>query len=97
MKGGAAVPVKFSLGGDRGLGVIATGYPLSQPVACASGAPVDVVELTLTAGNSSLSYDVATDTYTYVWKTAKAWAGTCRLLTLRLSDGSDHTALFRFK
>lgn len=87
----------MGLGGDRGLGVIAAGYPLSKQVACDGGAPADVVELTLTAGGSSLGYDIATATYSYVWKTAKAWAGTCRSLTVRLSDGSDHTALFQFK
>ena len=97
MKAGAAVPVKFSLGGARGLDVIAANFPQSMPVACANGAPVDVVELTLTAGKSSLSYDVATDTYTYAWKTNQAWAGTCRELTVRLSDGSVHKALFQFK
>ena len=98
MKAGAAVPVKFSLGGARGLGVIAANFPQSKPVACpGGGVPVDVVELTLTAGNSSLSYDVATDTYTYAWKTDKAWAGSCRELTVRLSDGSNHKSLFLFK
>ena len=97
MKAGAAVPVKFSLGGARGLDVIAANFPQSRPVVCASGVPVDVVELTLTAGNSSLSYDISTDTYTYAWKTDKAWARTCRELTVRLTDGSDHKSLFQFK
>ena len=98
MKAGVAVPVKFSLGGARGLDVIAANFPQSRPVACPGGSvPVDVVELTLTAGQSSLSYDISTDTYTYAWKTDKAWAGTCRELTVRLSDGSDHKALFQFK
>ena len=97
MKAGAAVPVKFSLGGARGLDVIAANFPQSRPVVCASGVPVDVVELTLTAGNSSLSYDISTDTYTYAWKTDKAWARTCRELTVRLTDGSNHKALFQFK
>ena len=98
MKAGAAVPVKFSLGGARGLGVIAANFPQSRPVPCPGGTvPVDVVELTLTAGNSSLSYDISTDTYTYAWKTDKAWARTCRELTVRLTDGSDHKSLFQFK
>jgi hypothetical protein len=50
---------------------------------------------TVTA-SSSLSYDPSTDTYTYVWKTAKVWANTCRQLVLTLIDGSQHTALFKF-
>jgi hypothetical protein len=31
-----------------------------------------------------------------IWKTSATWAGTCRELVLRLTDGSEHTALFRF-
>jgi hypothetical protein len=55
------------------------------------------VSQTLTAGGSSLQYDAATATYTYVWKTEPAWAGTCRRLVLELADGSTHTADFRFR
>jgi len=40
--------------------------------------------------------DRAADTYTYVWKTEKGWAATCRKLVVRLSDGSQHTATFCF-
>ena len=31
------------------------------------------------------------------WQTDKAWAGTCRVLTVTLLDGSTYTAHFRFK
>jgi hypothetical protein len=54
------------------------------------------VEQTVTASTSGLTYDAATDTYTYVWRTERGWANTCRQLTVRLSDGSDHVALFKF-
>ena len=57
---------------------------------------MDVVDQTVTAGSSSLSYDTTTGQYTYVWKTQKSWAGSCRQFTLRLSDGADHIALFMF-
>ena len=57
----------------------------------------DPVEETLTAGASDLQYDPAADVYTYVWKTQKAWAGTCRILTIKLTDGTTHEALFEFK
>jgi hypothetical protein len=95
-KGGQAIPVKFSLGGNQGLDIFAAGYPTSQQIACDSSAPLDDVEQTVAAGSSSLSYDATTDQYTYVWKTDKAWAKTCRQLTVRLSDGSDHVAYFKF-
>ena len=93
---GQAIPVKFSLSGNRGLDIFADGYPKSQTIACDASAPADGIETTLTAGNSSLSYDAGQDRYTYVWKTDKAWAGTCRALVLKLKDGSVHRANFKF-
>lgn len=51
---------------------------------------------TETAGESSLSYDLTTGQYTYVWKTDKAWSGQSRKLVLRLDDGSEHEANFAF-
>ena len=92
---GRAVPVKFSLNGNQVLDIFAAGSPASQPIACTAGASFDVVEVTLTASTSSLKYDPATDEYTYIWKTDKAWAGTCRQLVLTLNDGSTHVANFQ--
>ena len=92
---GSAVPIKFSLGGDRGLGVFAAGSPSSSPAACEGGV-AGAYEATVTAGNSSLTYDPVGDRYTYVWKTQKAWAGTCRQLLVTLADGTSHSAMFAF-
>ena len=97
MTAGRAVPLKFALGGDRGLAILAAGSPSSQRVACTSGAPSGTAERALTPGNSGLTYDAGTGQYTYVWKTERAWAGSCRRLTLTLADGSAHTALFSFR
>jgi hypothetical protein len=94
---GRAVPVKFSLSGDKGLDILAAGYPVSGRVACDAKKPGAVIEKTVAAGGSGLSYDAAADRYTYVWKTNKAWTGTCRMLALRLKDGSAHFAKFRFR
>src|SRR6266545_734731 len=66
---GRAIPVKFSLSGDKGLNIFAAGFPVSQQIACGDGAPESEIEQTVTAGGSSLSYDAESDTYTYVWKT----------------------------
>jgi hypothetical protein len=96
-KAGTAIPVKFSLGGDKGLSIFAAGYPKSQMIACDSTDPVDDIEQTVTAGSSSLSYDPLTGQYTYVWKTDKAWAGACRQLVVMLIDGTTHVANFKFK
>jgi hypothetical protein len=62
-KAGQGVPIKFSLGGNQGLNIFASGSPFSQPASC-STATTDVTQ-TVTAGNSSLSYDPASNTYTY--------------------------------
>jgi outer membrane protein assembly factor BamB len=94
---GQAVPVKFSLGGDQGYGIFTTGYPASQQIHCTSGAALGAMIGTLPAGSSGLSYDAAMDQYVYAWKTDKAWIGTCRQLIVRLNDGSDHRANFKFK
>jgi YVTN family beta-propeller protein len=97
VKAGQAVPVKFSLGGNQGLNIFEAGYPKSQQIACDSTSPVDGIEETVTAGSSSLSYDSSTGTYTYVWKTEKIWANTCRQLVVKLNDGTFHRANFKFK
>jgi hypothetical protein len=97
VKAGSAIPVTFSLGDDYGLSIFAAGYPKVQQAACASGAATDEVEQTITVGASGLSYDAATEQYSYTWKTDKKWAGTCRQLVVRLIDGSEHSASFQFR
>ncbi len=92
---GRTIPVRFSLGGDFGLDVIADGYPSFVSTACSSG-PTDTVEWT--AENAAgLTYDSASGVYTYHWKTLKAWKGTCGTLTIQFLDGSELKADFRFK
>jgi predicted extracellular nuclease len=93
---GQSIPVKFSLGGYQGLAIFASGFPASQSIMCSSGTP-DLIEETATAGSSSLSYNATTDQYTYVWKTEKAWANSCRQLLVQLNDGTVHRASFKFK
>lgn len=95
-KAGSAIPVKFSLGGDKGLDIFLAGYPGSQNQAC-DGSAADPIEQTVTANASGLTYSVGADVYTYVWKTDPSWRNTCRRLELRLKDGSSHSALFQFK
>jgi hypothetical protein len=96
VKAGSAVPAKFSLGANLGLGILPAGSPGSHQVSCASGAATDAIEQTVTAGTSSLQYDPTANQYTYVWKTDKGWAGTCRAFDLMLNDGTTHSAVFQF-
>ena len=96
VKAGSAVPLKFTVGGDKGLAVIAAGYPVSQSLACDQLDPSGQLVPTNPAG-VGLSYDPMTDQYTYVWKTEKGWAGSCRAFSLQLVDGTEHMAVFRFR
>jgi serine protease AprX len=92
---GRNIPVKFTLGTDAGLNILAAGYPLSIPVACATGAQTGAGESTDSPGNSQLSFGGGQ--YHYNWKTEKSWSGTCRQLVVKLRDNTVHTARFSFK
>lgn len=96
VKAGSAVPVKFILGGNMGLAIFAQGYPRAVMMQCSGGALEDVIEETVTAGGSTLTYDTGSGQYVYVWKTDKAWAGSCRQLQLKLADDTLHVANFKF-
>ena len=95
--GGSSIPVKFSLSGDKGLDIFAEGYPASSPIPCDENEPGTTIEETVTAGGTGLVYDPVTDQYRYVWKTSKDWKRTCRILIVRLADGSEYYAKFSFK
>ncbi|HXT64183.1 MAG TPA: PxKF domain-containing protein [Pyrinomonadaceae bacterium] len=97
VQAGRGIPVKFSLSGNKGLGIFAAGSPSSGEIPCNSSDPAAVLDATVTAGGSSLSYDPVSDQYVYIWKTEPGWAGTCRQLVVQLSDGSIYRANFKFK
>jgi hypothetical protein len=82
---GQTLPVRFSLGGDRGLAVL-YGDPTVQLTDCTSGAAIGQ-PMTATAGEP-FSYSPATDTYKFVWKTQKSWTG-CGTLTIVFADGTS--------
>jgi hypothetical protein len=94
---GSAVPVKFSLSGNKGLDILASGYPASSPIPCDEEEPGSIIEETDSAGGALLTYDAGNDQYKYVWKTTQTWKGTCRIFILRLADGSEHYAKFYFR
>lgn len=90
IKAGDAVLVKFSLGGDRGLDIFAAGYPLSREFEC------DGQDTGTSIEKGNLQYDADLDHYTYVWNTDETWDGTCRQLILKLKDGTEYSANFKF-
>ena len=111
-KAGSAIPVKFSLGGDRGMNILADGAllastfgappagpsssPWAEKVTCGSAVTEDVIENTVTANASGLIYDPGAKQYSYVWKTSTSWANSCRVLHVMLKDGTDHVAYVHF-
>ena len=94
VKAGSAVPVKFGLGGDQGLGVL-SGTPLVTEVAC-SGTTAPLVETAPATSPSGLRYDPLVDQYNYTWKTDSSYADSCRKLTVKFADGTSQAALFNF-
>ena len=94
-KAGSTIPVKFKLGGDKGLNVFVDGYPKSGTAGCASTA-TDEIEQTVSETSATLSYDPVSTQYTYAWKTAKSMTG-CRDLVLRFRDGSELRVLFNLR
>ena len=87
--------MKFSLNGDQGLEIFDLNYPKSEPIACEAIGSVDAIEQTTSANSSGLTYDATTDQYIYVWRTNKDWRG-CRQLVVKLNDGTEHRANFKF-
>jgi hypothetical protein len=89
LRAGAGVPLKFSLGADYGLDVVTDAT--QQQIDCASRAPLGAASPAV----GILSYNASLDRYLYDWSSQKAWAGTCRAVTLSLRDGTQHEADFR--
>jgi hypothetical protein len=95
-RSGSAIPITFSLSGNQGLAILAPGSPASRQVSCATRAPIGEASATSSAGRSTLTYDAASDTYLYVWKTDPAWANACRELAVALADGTVHRTIIGF-
>jgi hypothetical protein len=88
VKAGEAIPLKFSLRGNRGSDILATNSSTWTPCDSAAG--------TSATARGSLSYNASLDRYTFLATTDKSWAGTCADLTLTLRDGTTHQARFTF-
>jgi hypothetical protein len=89
---GSSIPIRFSLGEYSARDVL-SGAPTSVAVQCGSGpeSTMPTSRSFLPSGLSAQGYS-----YTYTWRTDPKWAGTCRMFTMTLSDGSIHEAMFRF-
>ncbi len=90
---GSAVPVKFALAGDHGLGVLADGSPSYVRTSCSTGAAL--AGSTPAVATSPFRY--AGDGYVFVWKTPKSLDGACARLDVALEDGTTRSARFDFR
>ena len=91
-KAGQRVPVRFSLGGARGLDAVVA---------------VEVAEVECGAGEEPvagepaqlgrrLTYRERKGLYRFGWRTERSWADSCRQLLVKLDDDSVQRANFRF-
>jgi class 3 adenylate cyclase len=95
---GDLMPIRFSLGGNRGLNILAPGSPAVTTIPCPTGATLNNVPALSPVPKDLLIYiPPPINQYLFVWKTTKSWVNTCRSVTLKLVDGTTHVAIFKFK
>jgi hypothetical protein len=92
VKAGSAIPLRFTLDGYK-RGPVLKGMPSSSQISCLAVQSENVVTENDLSGSNVLRAE-GRKQFKYIWKTSKAWDGTCRKLVITLSDGSTHEALF---
>lgn len=94
---GLPVPIRFELGGNQGLDVIEDGWPQVAVVDCDfADQPEGGDPARHPRWFRELVYRPRKQTYVFLWKTDRRWAGSCRQFMLKLKDGTVHRADFKF-
>ena len=89
--------MKFSLGGDRGLGVLLGGTATSAVIGCTAAPTDSLIEVpAANPGANQFSFDPSTGLYQFNWKTDKAWANRAADCSWA-DDGTVHSADFHLK
>ena len=97
-KSGATIPVRFSLGGYRGLDIFAAGSPSTAVLdSCDTDFVTDELEQYAAASQAGLHYDAHSEEYVYNWKTSDDFVYSCRRLIFRFVDGTMREARFVFR
>ena len=91
VRAGEGIALKFSLGGDRGLGAV-TGVGW-QSATCGDWTPTNGS----LGADAKLSYKASTDRYQELVATSSSWKGACRILQLDLADGTHPQVRVSFK
>jgi dipeptidyl aminopeptidase/acylaminoacyl peptidase len=89
-RAGERIPIRFTLGGDRGPDVLETVFYIG--VDCVTGSGYETGGVL-----GALSYNGSNGQYTYKWETNSYFAGSCARLTFQLRDNTWHEAWIRFK
>jgi hypothetical protein len=89
-KAGDSVPLKFSLRGNQGLGVVMR--TTWQAVSCVDWSALGAAA----TAQAKLSYNAANDRYLDVVGTDSSWKGLCRTVDVELADGTHHAVHVRF-
>jgi hypothetical protein len=92
---GRTVPVRFAVGGAGNANVIAS--VRVAPVACAGSATVAAGDPSLKAADWSVPGNHGGGDSMLLWRTTKAFGGSCRQLQVQLTDGSVHRLTFNFR
>jgi hypothetical protein len=94
---GVPVPIRFELGRNQGLDVVEEGWPQVAQVECGSGAePSSGEPARHPRWFRELVFRRRTARFVFLWRTERAWAGSCRQFMLRLKDGTVKRADFKF-
>lgn len=65
-------------------------------VPCSKDQPTGTGSTGLGAGKANWSYNETAREYSFTLSTDKAWKGTCRLVVVKLRDGTEYRARLRF-
>jgi hypothetical protein len=88
VRAGSTIPLKFSVLGAGGRNAV-EGEPASFQVSCSARPANSQTKLA--------NLDIGGwQPHTYLWKTSRSWAGTCRKIVISLFDDSRHEAVFYF-
>lgn len=92
---GRTIPIRFGVDGAGQSNVI--GRVRVAPVACSGAAPVAVGDASLSDADWSVPGNHGGADSMLLWRTAKAYGGSCRQLQVQLTDGSVHRLTFDFR
>jgi hypothetical protein len=93
---GSLVPIRWRLPDGNGGFVTSTTSFSSATVQSYSCSGTALPLNDPASGPAGISFDAATNVFTYNWQTGASWTG-CRKLVIKLKDGGLHELIFKFQ